>query len=134
MFFFFFVNSGEHLDILAISCDSFNPDVNEKIGRQQTGKKNHLDSLQRMRNYCSQYKVHCTLLLYQYKGTLLLCFITIRILLKMTKNLGLLIGMSLTRCRSSAARDFCVHHVYVELHAKATYSGMWCIGAQCISK
>ena len=28
-----------------------------------------------------------------------------------------LVGMSLTRCRSSAARDFCVHHVYVELHA-----------------
>ena len=44
------------------------------------------------------------------------------------------LGMSLTHCRSSAARDFCVHHVYVELHAKATYSGMWCIGAQCISK
>ena len=46
----------------------------------------------------------------------------------------LLLGMSLTRCRSSAARDFCVHHVYVELHATRPYSGMWCIGAQCISK
>ena len=41
--------------------------------------------------------------------------------------MALLVGMS-------AARDFCVHHVYVELHATRPYSGMWCIGAQCISK
>ncbi|XP_022108160.1 radical S-adenosyl methionine domain-containing protein 2-like [Acanthaster planci] len=51
-----FKNYGEHLDILAISCDSFNPEVNERIGRQQ-GQKNHLDSLQRVRDLCSTYKV-----------------------------------------------------------------------------
>ena len=48
--------SGKYLDILAISCDSFNPDVNETIGRQQ-GEKNHLQSLRQVRNWCYQYKV-----------------------------------------------------------------------------
>ncbi|XP_045170426.2 uncharacterized protein LOC123532892 isoform X3 [Mercenaria mercenaria] len=48
--------SGEYLDILAVSCDSFDPDTNEKIGRQQ-GQKNHLDSLLRVRRLCMEYKV-----------------------------------------------------------------------------
>lgn len=47
---------GKFLDILAVSCDSFNPDVNEAIGRQQ-GKKNHLQSLRQVRQWCYQYKV-----------------------------------------------------------------------------
>ncbi|XP_038072337.1 radical S-adenosyl methionine domain-containing protein 2-like isoform X2 [Patiria miniata] len=51
-----FEKYGEYLDILAISCDSFDPEVNELIGRQQ-GKKNHLDSLRRVRDMCSKYKV-----------------------------------------------------------------------------
>lgn len=48
--------SGEHLDILAISCDSFNEDTNFTIGRQQ-GNKNHLTSLKSVQVWCRQYKV-----------------------------------------------------------------------------
>jgi radical S-adenosyl methionine domain-containing protein 2 len=33
---------GTYLDILAISCDSFNEEVNEKIGRG-AGKESHID-------------------------------------------------------------------------------------------
>ncbi|XP_064079575.1 LOW QUALITY PROTEIN: S-adenosylmethionine-dependent nucleotide dehydratase RSAD2-like, partial [Macrobrachium nipponense] len=47
---------GEDLDILALSCDSFVPETNALIGRQQ-GKKNHLDSLKKVRQWCAQYKV-----------------------------------------------------------------------------
>ncbi|XP_066964435.1 S-adenosylmethionine-dependent nucleotide dehydratase RSAD2-like [Macrobrachium rosenbergii] len=51
-----FKEFGEDLDILALSCDSFVPETNALIGRQQ-GKKNHLDSLKRVRQWCAQYKV-----------------------------------------------------------------------------
>jgi radical S-adenosyl methionine domain-containing protein 2 len=44
------------LDILAISCDSFDESTNSDIGRQQ-GSKNHLDSLTRVRQWCRDYKV-----------------------------------------------------------------------------
>lgn len=47
---------GEFLDILAISCDSFNTTTNKLIGRQQ-GKANHLESLYRVQALCQQYKV-----------------------------------------------------------------------------
>ena len=36
-----FVDFGEYLDILAVSCDSFDEEVNQKIGRHAKGK-NHL--------------------------------------------------------------------------------------------
>ena len=49
--------SGEYLDILAISCDSFNPETNAVIGRQQGSRQTHLESLQRVRSWCQQYKV-----------------------------------------------------------------------------
>ncbi|XP_033755351.1 radical S-adenosyl methionine domain-containing protein 2-like [Pecten maximus] len=51
-----FQKYGEFLDILAISCDSFHPQVNKEIGRYQ-GNKNHLQSLQTVRDLCSTYKV-----------------------------------------------------------------------------
>ena len=44
------------MDILAISCDSFNEDTNSSIGRCQ-GNNNHLNSLVWVRNWCNQYKV-----------------------------------------------------------------------------
>ena len=47
---------GEYLDILAISCDSFNEDTNFAIGRHQ-GSKSHLASLKSVRLWCQQYKV-----------------------------------------------------------------------------
>ncbi len=48
--------SGDDLDILAISCDSFDEDTNQLIGRAQ-GRKSHLDNLYKIRNWCKQYKV-----------------------------------------------------------------------------
>lgn len=50
------VPSGDYLDILAISCDSFNEDTNQLIGRAQ-GKKSHIESLYKIRNWCARYKV-----------------------------------------------------------------------------
>lgn len=51
-----FLAYGEFLDIMAVSCDSFNTTTNEQIGRQQ-GKRNHLESLYRVQALCQQYKV-----------------------------------------------------------------------------
>ena len=49
-------NAGEHLDILAISCDSFSEVTNMEIGRRQ-GTSNHLDSLNIIREWCRSYRV-----------------------------------------------------------------------------
>ncbi|XP_006895798.1 PREDICTED: radical S-adenosyl methionine domain-containing protein 2 [Elephantulus edwardii] len=51
-----FKNYGEYLDILAISCDSFDEQVNVFIGRGQ-GKKNHVENLQKLRAWCRDYRV-----------------------------------------------------------------------------
>ncbi|XP_008278225.1 S-adenosylmethionine-dependent nucleotide dehydratase RSAD2 [Stegastes partitus] len=51
-----FQKYGDYLDILAISCDSFDEDTNQLIGRAQ-GKKSHLDNLYKIRTWCQQYKV-----------------------------------------------------------------------------
>ncbi|XP_025864951.1 S-adenosylmethionine-dependent nucleotide dehydratase RSAD2 [Vulpes vulpes] len=51
-----FQNYGEYLDILAISCDSFDEQVNVLIGRGQ-GKKNHVENLQKLRTWCRDYRV-----------------------------------------------------------------------------
>ena len=51
-----FQEYGEYLDIMGVSCDSFKPETNELIGRQQ-GKKDHLQSLTRVREWCTKYKV-----------------------------------------------------------------------------
>ncbi|NWI61507.1 RSAD2 protein, partial [Calyptomena viridis] len=51
-----FKKYGEYLDILAISCDSFNEDVNVLIGRGQ-GKKNHVENLHKLRQWCREYAV-----------------------------------------------------------------------------
>jgi len=47
---------GQYLDILAISCDSFNEETNRAIGRGQ-GNKNHVEKLIKIRRWCHQYKV-----------------------------------------------------------------------------
>ncbi|XP_072263660.1 S-adenosylmethionine-dependent nucleotide dehydratase RSAD2 [Pyxicephalus adspersus] len=47
---------GEHLDILAVSCDSFIEEVNKLIGRGQ-GKKNHVEKLMKIRKWCHDYNV-----------------------------------------------------------------------------
>ncbi|NXS68747.1 RSAD2 protein, partial [Pandion haliaetus] len=51
-----FKKYGEYLDILAISCDSFDEDVNVLIGRGQ-GKKNHVENLHKLRQWCQEYGV-----------------------------------------------------------------------------
>ncbi|XP_029451678.1 radical S-adenosyl methionine domain-containing protein 2 [Rhinatrema bivittatum] len=51
-----FKHYGEHLDILAVSCDSFDEDVNVLIGRGQ-GKKNHIENLLKLRKWCRDYGV-----------------------------------------------------------------------------
>lgn len=48
--------SGDCLDILAISCDSFDEDTNQLIGRAQ-GKKSHIENLYKVRRWCANYKV-----------------------------------------------------------------------------
>ena len=47
---------GEYLDILAISCDSFDEEINRKIGRHHS-KEKHLNILRRVRDWCIQYQV-----------------------------------------------------------------------------
>lgn len=49
-------SSGDYLDILAISCDSFDEATNQLIGRAQ-GRKSHLDNLYKIRHWCQKYKV-----------------------------------------------------------------------------
>ncbi|NWH66505.1 RSAD2 protein, partial [Geococcyx californianus] len=51
-----FKKYGEYLDILAISCDSFDENVNVLIGRGQ-GKKNHVENLHKLRQWCQEYTV-----------------------------------------------------------------------------
>uniref|UniRef100_A0A8C3PI73 S-adenosylmethionine-dependent nucleotide dehydratase RSAD2 n=1 Tax=Calidris pygmaea TaxID=425635 RepID=A0A8C3PI73_9CHAR len=51
-----FKKYGEYLDILAISCDSFDENVNVLIGRGQ-GKKNHVENLHKLRQWCREYAV-----------------------------------------------------------------------------
>uniref|UniRef100_A0A452J3T5 Uncharacterized protein n=1 Tax=Gopherus agassizii TaxID=38772 RepID=A0A452J3T5_9SAUR len=48
--------AGEYLDILAVSCDSFDEEVNVLIGLGQ-GNKNHIENLQRLRKWCEDYAV-----------------------------------------------------------------------------
>ncbi|XP_063296951.1 S-adenosylmethionine-dependent nucleotide dehydratase RSAD2 [Pelobates fuscus] len=47
---------GEYLDILAVSCDSFDEEVNKSIGRGQ-GNKNHVEKLMKIRKWCQDYNV-----------------------------------------------------------------------------
>jgi len=48
---------GEYLDILAVSCDSFSDEVNQKIGRASKAGGSHLQSLARVRSWCVDYNV-----------------------------------------------------------------------------
>ncbi len=52
----FLPHPGEFLDILAISCDSFNEEVNRVIGRHRPGHQ-HLASLVNARDWCQKYHV-----------------------------------------------------------------------------
>lgn len=45
---------GAHLDILAVSCDSFDEDTNKKIGR---GSGDNVEQLFRIRDWCREYGI-----------------------------------------------------------------------------
>lgn len=51
-----FQKYGEFLDILAISCDSFDEETNQVIGRAQ-GRKSHIENLYKIQNWCRKYRV-----------------------------------------------------------------------------
>lgn len=51
-----FKKYGQYLDVLAISCDSFNPETLEQIGRGDKGDK-HLNQLHRIRSWCREYSI-----------------------------------------------------------------------------
>ena len=48
---------GYYLDIMAVSVDSFNQEVNQKIGRRSGSRSSHLLSLQAVRSWCREYSV-----------------------------------------------------------------------------
>lgn len=49
---------GDFLDILAISCDSFDNDTNDRIGRGQGNRgSRHVDKLYRIHGWCREYRV-----------------------------------------------------------------------------
>ena len=55
---FYFLITGDSLDILAISCDSFDPETNQTIGRGQGSRSNqHVQSLLKVQQWCAEYKV-----------------------------------------------------------------------------
>lgn len=51
-----FEDYGQYLDILAVSCDSFNEEINKMIGRHARGK-NHIEVLERVRGWCLDFGV-----------------------------------------------------------------------------
>lgn len=51
-----FKQYGKYVDILAISCDSFDEDTNRAIGRTQGGRS-HVQQLQKIRTWCANYDV-----------------------------------------------------------------------------
>lgn len=48
---------GEHVDILAVSCDSFDADTNRAIGRRQGSRTDHVAKLREVREWCDRYHV-----------------------------------------------------------------------------
>lgn len=51
---------GDFLDILAVSCDSFDDDTNERIGRcgeSNRGPNKHVDKLHQIHSWCEEYRV-----------------------------------------------------------------------------
>jgi radical S-adenosyl methionine domain-containing protein 2 len=51
----FLRENAEFIDILAISCDSFNPETNIKIGRGKTGQ--NVEQMLRISGWCREYGI-----------------------------------------------------------------------------
>ncbi|XP_050304509.1 radical S-adenosyl methionine domain-containing protein 2-like [Anthonomus grandis grandis] len=52
-----FQQYAQYVDILAISCDSFNEDTNKLIGRHQGNNRNHIKQLGKIKQWCAKYDV-----------------------------------------------------------------------------
>jgi radical S-adenosyl methionine domain-containing protein 2 len=49
---------GKYLDVMAISCDSFNSETNEKQGRGETGKgSDHISNVQDVTDLCKMHGI-----------------------------------------------------------------------------
>ncbi|XP_044001464.1 radical S-adenosyl methionine domain-containing protein 2-like isoform X1 [Aphidius gifuensis] len=48
---------GEYVDILAISCDSFDKPTNDIIGRRQGSRTDHVGKLKKVKEWCDYYKI-----------------------------------------------------------------------------
>ncbi|KZV93434.1 radical SAM enzyme [Exidia glandulosa HHB12029] len=48
---------GQYLDIMAISCDSFDPDTNVRIGRSENGSGAHIGRVFRVAQWCKDYGI-----------------------------------------------------------------------------
>jgi radical S-adenosyl methionine domain-containing protein 2 len=48
---------GQFVDVLAISCDSFDEAINKKVGRTAGGSANHSGKLWKVRDWCSTYGI-----------------------------------------------------------------------------
>lgn len=48
---------GEHVDMLAVSCDSFDADTNRTIGRRQGERTDHVAKLYEVREWCAKHKI-----------------------------------------------------------------------------
>lgn len=48
---------GEYVDMLAVSCDSFDAETNRQIGRRQGACTDHVAKLYEVREWCARYKI-----------------------------------------------------------------------------
>lgn len=48
---------GRYLDIMAISCDSFDPDTNVRIGRSENGSGAHIGRVFRVARWCNDHGI-----------------------------------------------------------------------------
>lgn len=48
---------GEHVDMLAVSCDSFDAETNRQIGRRQGPRTDHVAKLYEVREWCARYQI-----------------------------------------------------------------------------
>lgn len=48
---------GEYVDMLAVSCDSFDADTNRAIGRRQGARTDHVSKLYEVREWCGRHKI-----------------------------------------------------------------------------
>ena len=48
---------GEYIDILGVSCDSFDEEVNKKIGRHARGRS-HVETMRKVHQWCLDYNVY----------------------------------------------------------------------------